>query len=359
MNKKGIVPKKTKPEKAKPEKTKPEETKPEETKQKETKQKETKQKETKQKETKKELNKKFKKEYQEDKHKAKIVKNLKRNQLSTKKEKLKQEIKKEHNKEKRVELKKQYNNIIKKGASKNEPNDLINITGLNKYYANRGHHEHILKDVDLNIKKGDVVSIFGASGSGKTTLINIISGLLPFEKGRVIVNNVDLFYLTESKRTKFRADNLSFIFQSYNLIPSLTTEENIRVGYELRDKKQKDIIQINDLLKSLGLTALARKYPFQMSGGQQQRISIGRAIAKNPKIIFADEPTGALDEKTGKDILKLLLEINKKYKTTIIMVTHNPNIAQISDSTIVVKDGKISEIRINKNKIKVDNIKWA
>jgi len=229
---------------------------------------------------------------------------------------------------------------------------------LQKYFCNNINCEHILHDINVEIKKGEVVVILGASGSGKTTLLNIMSGLLDPTLGEVIVSGKDMLFLSDAKKTKFRSDNVSFVFQSYNLIPTLTVIENIKVGENLKNPET-DPIPIKDILKTLKLLPQAKKYPFQLSGGQNQRISIGRALAKNPQILFADEPTGALDEERGKEALQLLLDINEKYKCTLIMVTHNPNFKKIADKVLHIKNGHIDTIIMNKKKTAVSDVDWS
>jgi len=229
---------------------------------------------------------------------------------------------------------------------------------LQKYFCNNINCEHILHDINVEIKKGEVVVILGASGSGKTTLLNIMSGLLDPTLGEVIVSGKDMLFLSDAKKTKFRSDNVSFVFQSYNLIPTLTVIENIKVGENLKNPET-DPIPIKDILKTLKLLPQAKKYPFQLSGGQNQRISIGRALAKNPQILFADEPTGALDEERGKEALQLLLDINEKYKCTLIMVTHNPNFKKIADKVLHIKNRHIDTIIMNKKKTAVSDVDWS
>ncbi len=289
---------------------------------------------------------------------VKKILNLRKENIAENKLKLKELIKKETNKNKRKELEIQYKKRFKFGVEENSKNHIIEIKKLNKYFCTRINCEHILNDLNLKIKKGKIIVILGASGSGKSTLLNIMSGLTSPSSGDVIVNNKNMLYLSESQRTKFRKENISFVFQSYNLIPSLTVTENIKVGANLRNKNVSEI-KIDDILETLDLTKQAKKYPFQLSGGQNQRISIGRALAKNPNILFADEPTGALDEQKGKEALQMLLDINKNFKTTLVMVTHNPNFADIADVILHVRDGQIDHVINNKTKKKVSEISWS
>lgn len=289
---------------------------------------------------------------------AKQIENMAKVKIVKEKKQFKEKIKLETNEENRENLKKLYKDKFSNGIDVNTENNIIDIRGLEKYYCNGINCEHILHDIDLIIETGSVVVILGASGSGKSTLLNIMSGLTSPSDGDVIVAGQNMIYLSESKRTKFREKNLSFVFQSYNLIPSLTVVENIKVGENLRSKDANEI-PMDEILETLDLTSQAKKYPYQLSGGQNQRVSIGRALAKNPRLLFADEPTGALDEEKGREALQLLLDINEKYKTTLVMVTHNPNFAKVADVTLHVKDGRIDEIIKNKRKKKAKDISWS
>ncbi|NQX83295.1 MAG: ABC transporter ATP-binding protein [Mycoplasmataceae bacterium] len=296
-------------------------------------------------------------ENKEKKRKSKITQNIGKEKIKEEKNSFKKKINSESNIEKKKKLKNEFKRKFK-GIESNSKGNIVDIKGLNKYFCNGSNCEHILHNIDLKIPRGKVVVILGASGSGKSTLLNIISGLTPPSSGDVIVNNNNLFYMNDSSRTKFRKLNISFVFQSYNLIPSLTVIENIKVGENLRSKNVEEIKMV-DILKTLDLTVQSKKYPFQLSGGQNQRVSIGRALAKNPNILFADEPTGALDEKKGKEALQMLLDINKKFNTTLIMVTHNPNFQKVSDIVLHIKDGTISNIINNKTKKTAKDIEWS
>ncbi|BDV02129.1 MAG: hypothetical protein HPAVJP_0180 [Candidatus Hepatoplasma vulgare] len=294
-------------------------------------------------------------------HKSKVrfIKKYRKYLINQKKKIFKGEIKRSANPIEKKELRKKYKNSLIYGKTQNSKDNIIDLININKLYTSKETYEHVLRDINLVIKKGEIVIILGASGSGKTTLLNVLSGLTDATSGDVIVNNTNLFYLSESKKTKFRADNLSFVFQSYNLIPTLTVSENVKVGYNLR-RQNKEGKNVKEILKILGIEKQANKYPFQLSGGQNQRVSIGRALAKNPEILFADEPTGALDEFHGKEALKLLLEINKKYGTTLIIVTHNPNFSVVADRVIRVVDGEVLKIdRHGSKTTNVDSIKWV
>lgn len=230
----------------------------------------------------------------------------------------------------------------------NKNNDIININNVYKYYLSGSVVTPVLKGVTLSIKKGDFAVLFGKSGSGKSTLLNIISGLDRASKGSVIVANNNLTCMSDGKITKFRREKVSFIFQSYNLLQNLTGYDNVETGAYLQKDKSKRL-NIDDLFKEFELEEIKRKYPAQMSGGQQQRISILRALVKNAEIIFADEPTGALDEKTSRAVLKTLQYINEKYKTTIIMVSHDPSVAELCNKVIRLDSGHIKSIDVNPN----------
>ncbi len=289
---------------------------------------------------------------------SKIISNLGKDFVKEEKEDFIKKIKSEENIDEKKKLKEELKKIFKNGEAINSKGNIIDIKGLEKYYCNGINCEHILHNINLEIKEGEIVVILGASGSGKTTLLNIMSGLTNPTLGDVVVAGKNMLYLSEAGRTKFRADNLSFVFQSYNLIPSLTVVENIKVGENLRSKDVEKI-EMSKILETLDLEKQAKKYPFQLSGGQNQRVSIGRALAKNPKLLFADEPTGALDEEKGREALQMLLDINEKYKTTLIMVTHNPNFANIADMVLYIKDGRVDRIKKNKTKLKASKIDWS
>ncbi|MGZ9432354.1 ABC transporter ATP-binding protein [Mycoplasma sp. 613B] len=232
--------------------------------------------------------------------------------------------------------------------TQNTENNIIEIFDVKKSYLSGSIITSVLKGVTLKIEKGDFAVLFGKSGSGKSTLLNIISGLDRASEGEVIVANNNLTYYNDSKLTKFRRENVSFIFQSYNLLQNLNGYDNVETGAYLQKDKKK-VLNINNLFKEFEIEDIKYKYPSQMSGGQQQRISILRALSKNAEIIFADEPTGALDEKTSKAVLKILQYINKTYGTTIVMVSHDPTVAELCNKVIKLASGKIEEIIINAN----------
>ena len=216
---------------------------------------------------------------------------------------------------------------------------MIQIHQLHKTYA-ANENLHVLCGIDIDIKQGEFVSIMGASGSGKSTLLNIIGLLDQFDKGSYLLDNEEMFQIDEDAAADIRLHKIGFIFQSFNLIPYKTALDNISLPlfYQKINKKERDNLAI-ELLKSMNLEKWKLHYPSELSGGQKQRVAIARAIITRPKVILADEPTGALDSSTSKDILLLLRQINKQYGSTIVMVTHDPVIAQKADRIIRINDG--------------------
>ena len=213
----------------------------------------------------------------------------------------------------------------------------LEVNNLKKGYGSDAGAVQVLKDVTTSVGKGQMCVIQGTSGSGKSTLLNCIGGLDVMDSGSVKVDNKEIFGLKSSDLSDYRRVNLGFIFQFYNLIPNLTVRENIQVCQYLAN----DPLNMDDLLEILGLEEHQNKFPSQLSGGQQQRCAIARALIKNPKLLLCDEPTGALDSKTSKDILVLLEKVNKKYGTTMLIVTHNNSIKNMVHKVIVIKDGMI------------------
>ncbi|MEE0185787.1 MAG: ABC transporter ATP-binding protein [Oscillospiraceae bacterium] len=213
----------------------------------------------------------------------------------------------------------------------------LEVNNLKKSYGSDAGAVQVLKGVTTSVGKGQMCVIQGTSGSGKSTLLNCIGGLDVMDSGSVKVDNKEIFGLKSSDLSDYRRDNLGFIFQFYNLIPNLTVRENIQVCQYLAN----DPLNMDDLLEILGLEEHQNKFPSQLSGGQQQRCAIARALIKNPKLLLCDEPTGALDSKTSKDILVLLEKVNKKYGTTMLIVTHNNSIKNMVHKVIVIKDGMI------------------
>lgn len=276
-----------------------------------------------------------------------------------------------------VKLKKIYNNSIRqqKNLTKNYSTKIwkgeqfsnnnyiidsqkyfIELNNVKKSYFNGEYETKVLKGINIKLEKGHFIVILGPSGSGKTTLLNLISGLDKTTSGDVFVLGYNLSYLKDSHLTKFRRDYIGFIFQSYNLLTNLTAKENTEVGSNLAKKQG---LKIEDIFETIGMSSKINNYPHQLSGGEQQRVSIARALAKNPSILFGDEPTGALDEEMGRKVLEILIKINKELKTSIIIVTHNPHIARIADTVLHVKNGTIDKFIINENPVSPSDIEWG
>jgi putative ABC transport system ATP-binding protein len=230
----------------------------------------------------------------------------------------------------------------------------LEISGIRKSFGTGDSRVEVLKGIDLSIEKGEFCVLLGPSGSGKSTLLNIIGGIDTPDFGDISIRGEKMADMNERRLTLYRRKHLGYIFQMYNLIPNLTVRENIEVGAYLSDKP----LDIDELLHTLGLFEHRRKLPNQLSGGQQQRCAIGRAIVKNPDILLCDEPTGALDYNTSKDILALIETVNQKYGNTIIMVTHNDPLRQMADRVVRLHDGGIRKNYINDHKLKATEIEW-
>lgn len=230
----------------------------------------------------------------------------------------------------------------------------IEINDIKKSFGSGESKIEVLKGININIAKGEICVLLGPSGSGKSTLLNIIGGIDTADSGYISINGEKTASMNEKSLTMYRRKHLGYIFQMYNLIPNLNIKENIEVGAYLSDKP----LNIDDLLHTLGLYEHRHKLPNQLSGGQQQRTAIGRAIIKNPDILLCDEPTGALDYKTSKEILKLIDDLNKKYNSTIIMVTHNDAIKNMADRVVKLRDGQIRKNYVNEVKIPVEELDW-
>ena len=230
----------------------------------------------------------------------------------------------------------------------------ININNIKKSYGDKDNRMEVLKDINIEIERGEICVLLGPSGSGKSTLLNIIGGIDDADEGYIEVDGERIEEMSEKKLTQYRRTHLGYVFQMYNLIPNLTVRENIELGAYL----SKEPMDVGELIETLGLTNHAKKRPAQISGGQQQRTSIGRAIVKNPDILLCDEPTGALDYQTSKEILVLLETVNKKYGNTIIMVTHNDAIKNMADRVVTLRDGAIRKNYLNENKIPASELEW-
>lgn len=230
----------------------------------------------------------------------------------------------------------------------------IEINNLKKSFGSADNRVEVLKGINFEIQKGEICVLLGPSGSGKSTLLNIIGGIDGADEGYISINGEKIKDMNEKKLTLYRREHLGYIFQMYNLIPNLTVRENIEVGVYL----SKSPLDVDELLHTLGLWDHRFKIPNQLSGGQQQRTAIGRAIVKNPDILLCDEPTGALDYQTSKDILHLIETINQKYGNTVIMVTHNDAVKDMADRVIRLRDGMIRKNYKNEEKIPAEQLEW-
>lgn len=230
---------------------------------------------------------------------------------------------------------------------------MIDIRKITKSYGSGESRYQVLKGLDIKIEDGDFAVILGASGSGKSTFLNIISGLERPDSGNVFYDETDITMLSENKLTEFRKENIGFIFQQYYLLPNMNVDKNVKMGADLAGNKDYKLI-----IDAVGLKDKLDKYPSELSGGEQQRVSVARALAKRPKVLFLDEPTGALDEQTGRQVLDYICRLQKEYSFTMIMVTHNQNIAEMADTVIKMNSGKISEVYINKTQKTAYEIGW-
>lgn len=230
---------------------------------------------------------------------------------------------------------------------------MIDIREITKSYGRGESRFQVLKGLDLTIEDGDFAVILGASGSGKSTFLNIISGLERPDSGNVFYDETDITMLSENKLTEFRKENIGFIFQQYYLLPNMNVDKNVKMGADLAGNKD-----YKSIIDAVGLQDKLNKYPSELSGGEQQRVSVARALAKRPKVLFLDEPTGALDEQTGRQVLDYVCKLQKEYGFTMIMVTHNQNIAEMADAVIKMNSGKISEVYINKMQKTAYEIGW-
>ena len=226
---------------------------------------------------------------------------------------------------------------------------MIELKGARKSY---GANE-VLKGIDLRIEEQDYLVILGASGSGKSTLLNILSGLEKPDQGEILHDGENIASLSETQLTKFRKDHIAFIFQQYYLLQELTVEQNVKMGAHLA--KNQDYLPI---IEAMGLKEKIHQYPSELSGGEQQRVAIARALAKKPKVLFLDEPTGALDEATGRQILSYIAQMKKELGFTLVMVTHNEHIAQLANTVVRVNSGQIQDITVNEEPKRVEEIGW-
>lgn len=231
---------------------------------------------------------------------------------------------------------------------------VLKAENISKSYKMGEVDVRALEDVSFEAEKGEFIVILGPSGSGKSTLLNIIGGMDTPTSGNVYFNNELITNMTDKELTYYRRNKIGFVFQFYNLMATLTAKENVELAAEICE----NAIDIDDVMESVGLGDRKDHFPSQMSGGEQQRVAIARAVAKNPQILLCDEPTGALDFETGIQILRVLKDVNEKYKNTVIVITHNSSIAQMADRVIKMRSGKITEISVNENPISAERIEW-
>ncbi len=230
---------------------------------------------------------------------------------------------------------------------------LIELKNVSKIYKSGEHVMRALDGVDLSIEKGKFIVILGPSGAGKSTLLNILGGLDRPDEGEILLEGKDISGLSEDELAAYRAETVGFVFQFYNLIPTLTVRENVELVKEIAA----EALSAEKMIADVGLSDHLNNFPSELSGGEQQRVSIARALAKNPKIILCDEPTGALDSETGVAVLKLLLKMSKNYDKTVLIVTHNQNIARIADVVVRVKNGKIRSVT-PQVPVDADEVEW-
>lgn len=231
---------------------------------------------------------------------------------------------------------------------------LIDVLRLKKSYTSGAIINDVLKGIEMKLDKGEIGVILGPSGSGKSTLMNIIGGIDRGDSGRVIVDGAEINNLNDDQLTDYRREQIGFVFQFYNLVPNLTVGENIEVVSNI----SKSPLNIDEVLTAVGMHDKKHRFPRELSGGEQQRVSIARAIVRNPKLLLCDEPTGALDYQTSRSILKLLQQVNKKYGTTILMITHNAAIAAMANRIFKLRSGEIVEAAVNQVTVPAERIEW-
>ncbi len=231
---------------------------------------------------------------------------------------------------------------------------IVEFKNVNRTYQVGDHEQKALVDVNLSLEKGKMIVILGPSGAGKSTFLNLLGGLDSPTSGTIIVDGKDISTLSNDELAEYRAAKVGFVFQSYNLIPTLTVEENVDLVREIAP----NAMNTKEMLEDVGLLDHSKKFPAELSGGEQQRVSIARALAKNPEILLCDEPTGALDSETGVVVLKVLMKMAKTYGKTIVVVTHNQSIAGIADEVIKVKNGKIKSLERQDDPLSIDEVEW-
>ncbi len=230
---------------------------------------------------------------------------------------------------------------------------MIDVKHVTKYYGSRESRFQVLREISFQIRDGSFTVILGASGSGKSTLLQIVSGLDRPDSGQIFYDGADITALDEAKLTRFRRDTVGFIFQQYYLLPGMDVRKNVKLGADLAGNKD-----FEDMIRAVGLGQKLHKYPSELSGGEQQRVSVARALAKKPKVLFLDEPTGALDEATGRQVLDYICKLQMEYGFTIVMVTHNQNIAEMADTVIRMNSGSIQELCTNTARKNAYEIGW-
>ncbi|MCM1045462.1 MAG: ABC transporter ATP-binding protein [Candidatus Gastranaerophilales bacterium] len=230
---------------------------------------------------------------------------------------------------------------------------MIEVKDIIKSYGSKENCFEVLKGISLEIKDEDFVVILGASGSGKSTFLNVISGLERPDSGKIFYDTMDISSLSDNELTAFRKKNIGFIFQQYYLLPNMDVDKNVKMGADLVGNKE-----YQSAIKAVGLGEKLHKYPCELSGGEQQRVSVARALAKKPKVLFLDEPTGALDEQTGRQVLDYICKLRNIYSFTIVMVTHNLNIAEMAKTVIKMNSGKVSDIYTNETQKTAYEIGW-
>ena len=230
---------------------------------------------------------------------------------------------------------------------------MIRIENLRKFYGTGESRNEVLRGISLNIKDGDFMVILGASGSGKSTFLNVISGLEPADAGNIFYNDRNISTMSDSEITNFRKNTLGYVFQQYFLLPNLNVDKNVKMGADLANNTD-----YRKLIEAVGLKDKAKKYPHELSGGEQQRVSIARALAKKPEVLFLDEPTGALDETTGRMVLDLITRLQKEIGFTMVMVTHNQNIADMANTVISMNSGRIITEYNNSDRKSAYEIAW-
>lgn len=230
----------------------------------------------------------------------------------------------------------------------------LQIDKLSKEYKNGDFSIYACKDISFSLENGQFVVILGSSGAGKTTLLNLLGGMENASKGSIILDGKNVTELNKKGLCDYRRNDVGFVFQFYNLMPNLTALENVEIAVEIC----KDHLDPKQALKDVGLQERFNSFPSQLSGGEQQRVSIARALAKNPKILLCDEPTGALDYVTGKKILKLLYDVSKEHNKLVIVVTHNSALKDMADKVLYIKNGQIDKVEENKNPLPIDEIEW-